>query len=477
LRVENLTHRVNGVEVLSHFNLNIFSGEIMGLLSPDSQGKAELVGLICENSPVHYGRLYYMGQLVNSHRSVTVTRNNVAVIDREHRLVDDLTAAENIFVLGKSSGGFIIDRRTLCRQMKLYAGEFSVELDCEKTVRQMSAFERCAVELIRAKAAGARLLVAGDISGLLSANDLPRFQDMLRRYVSDGSSVLYICGRREESFRVCDRVALMEGGRAVSVVDRRGFDKAPALPDFARSDFSPRRAGCGGGALVFDGVTTDNLDGLSFSVGRGECVALLDLSRSALGDVAGLIAGELSPRAGGVSAAGRPPAGKKAGAPAGRRRTVEFIPDNPVKKALFPELSYLENLCYPLGEDKPFIWRSARFLKSIAADYERLAGRDVYETDISRLSAESLYKLVYYRAHLKNPELVVCLQPFSGADTHLRRTILELIEQLLERGIAVLLLLADISDGLAAANRVIILRDGRQLRECGPGEFGRLGGS
>jgi len=472
LRVENLTHRVNGVEVLSHFNLNIFSGEIMGLLPLDSHGKSELVRLICENIPVHYGRIYYGGRLVNNHGGRALTRNNVAVIDKERRLVDDLTAADNIFVLRNGYKKSVINRRTLCRQLEIYAREFSVDLDGEKTIRQMSEFERRATELIRAKVSVAKLLIAEDIGNIISAGDLPRFQDMLRRYTSDGSSVLYICSHHEEILRICDRVTLMEGGRVICVMDRDSFNEDIIWRrslDFTRFNFIPASAGAAGSALIFDGVTAGKLKDLSFSVGEGECLALLDLNDSVIDDIMGLISGEKAPEAGGVFLDGMRPETL-----AGKPGVVEFIPDEPLKKTLFPEFSYLENLCYPLGQRKSFIWRGKRFRKSICADYERFVGRDIYETDISRLSVESLYKLVYYRIHLANPRLAVCLQPFFGSDMYLRHTIIEMIKRLLERGITVLIMLTNISDSLLVADRMLVLRDGRLLREYGHGELGRF---
>jgi ribose transport system ATP-binding protein len=485
LRIENATLRENGAEILSAFNLNVYSGEIVGLISPDGRGKSELIKLILENSELYYGRVFFMGRLVNGYGRVSFLGANAALIDKERRLVENLTVADNIFVLRKGFRKFIIDQKTLYAQIKPFSEQFSIRLTGNEIVGQLSAIERRAVEIIRAKVAGARLLIVENVNDV--DGDLKRFCGMLKRFVSDGSAVLYVSGRRGESLEVCDRIAVMEGGRLLGIRDN-GETIENYFPDFTDYKASsekktPPARSCLGSETrfafsgksespepniiaAFDDVSSGQLSGLSFKIKAGESLAILDPAALIFDDVIGIIKGRL-------------PEKGEASFPAASREFkknnwVEFILDNPAKKNLFPDFGYLDNLCFSLGNKKAFLWRDLRFRKSVAREYEGLIGEDIYARDISNLGAESLYKLAYLKALLSGPKLVVCLQPFLNADMYLRRLISRLIRMLTASGAAVLVLISALSDSLTVADRLVVVKEGKALREYDAGELEKL---
>ena len=92
-------------------------------------------------------------------------------------------------------------------------------------------------------------------------------------------------------------------------------------------------------------------------------------------------------------------------------------------------------------------------------------GEDIYERDVRRLSRRTLYDLVYYRMHLYRPAVVFCVQPFFGADMYRRRHIIDLLELLRARGIALVLLMVNISDSLSVADRLLVAENGALLHE------------
>ena len=461
LRMENVSLRKNGVEILNAFHLNIFAGEIVELVSLDSFGKEELINLILENSELYYGRVFFAGVLVNSYRraSANYSRNAAAVIDKKRRLVEDLTVADNVFVFRKGFKKFFINRKTLCNQIKPFAEQFSIGLNGTETVAHLSALERRGAEIIRAKVAGAKLLIIDDVSDL--GSDIGRFHEALKRFAADGSAVLYVCGRRGESMAASDRIAIMEGGRLLGIRDG-GESIESYFPDFA-SQKRPAEENSNP-VLTFNGVYAGALADVSFSVKAGECAALLDADGSASGVVIDLINGEKTPARGEVLLCGARVNKTK--------KLTEFIFENPLKKNLFPDFSYLDNLCFPLGNKKAFLWRGARFKKSVARELEFLD--DIFERDITGLTPESLYMLTYYRAMLANPKLIACRQPFLGADTYLRRVISQLIQKFKERGIATLILISTFSDSFPAADRLIVIKEGKVIREYAGAELEKL---
>lgn len=85
--------------------------------------------------------------------------------------------------------------------------------------------------------------------------------------------------------------------------------------------------------------------------------------------------------------------------------------------------------------------------------------------DIRSLDPKALYNIIYYRVLLNNPEIVVILHPFFGADMYLRLHIAHLIQKLKERGITILLLAMHMTDTLAVSDQLLVIENGRLTKE------------
>jgi len=84
---------------------------------------------------------------------------------------------------------------------------------------------------------------------------------------------------------------------------------------------------------------------------------------------------------------------------------------------------------------------------------------------LAGLSLQSLYELIYYRIRLQNPRTVFCIQPFAGIDMYQRLRIIQLLNMLRSRGIGVVILAVSLSDSLQVADRLLLIRKGRELRQ------------
>ena len=193
----------------------------------------------------------------------------------------------------------------------------------------------------------------------------------------------------------------------------------------------------------------------------GECVALLDRSNTILEDIVGLMTGNLRPRSGRLVMGGRP----FSGGDGTRGQAVGVIQADPTRTMIFEGLTALDNLCFMADRKGKFFWSGHAARASIAREYASVFGEDIYERDVRRLSRRTLYDLVYYRMHLYRPAVVFCVQPFFGADMYRRRHIIDLLELLRARGIALVLLMVNISDSLSVADRLLVAENGALLHE------------
>lgn len=469
-RLERVTQIVDGVTLLDNFNLHIFQGEIMGLVCINAHGKEALIELFCQNVPIHYGRVYFQETLVNSYEHSSMSMNKVAVIEKQSRLVEDLTVVDNIFVLRRGFKKYLINPRMLNSQFKQFTEELDISIDGDELVCNLSYFEKCTVELMKAVVAGVKLVVFRDISNFISANDLKKIHDFVHHYSKQGISFLYICNHHEEAFKICDRISIMENGKILKVLNKKEYTEEKITPytlDFSSIDSPSIPKVSKDGILKFKNVCTENIRDMSFTVEKGECVVLLDIDNTVFTDMMGLMNSQVKPRSGDILMHGRSCTGR-----AGYlKKSVCLIQENPIKTMLFHEMSYIDNLCFLADKKKPDLWLKKNIKRSIIKEYEPLIGEDVYADDITDLSPSSLYNLVYYRIHLYSPKVVFCVQPFSGADMYLRHHLVELINQLRKKKITVIILAVSISDSLVVADRLMVIEQGQLRNEYQSEEF------
>ncbi|WP_319559273.1 hypothetical protein [Marispirochaeta sp.] len=205
---------------------------------------------------------------------------------------------------------------------------------------------------------------------------------------------------------------------------------------------------------------------LTFSLSGGECLILLDLDNSIISPFLALCRNKKTPENGSLFVSGRPL--HKAG------RLFAFIDEKPTRSNLFTDMSYLDNLCF-LADDRILLfWSKRRYRRSIRREYLPLLGPVIDAPSLTGLYPRDLYELVYHRVLLQNPRLVICVQPFAGIDVYQRLRIIQLINILRERGIAVLILAVSLSDSLQVADRLLAGKNGRILREIDRADFSSL---
>lgn len=473
LRLERVTTIQEEVTLLDNFNLHIFQFEIMGLVCLNANGKESLIQLISQNLPIHYGRVYLNEVLVNNYQHSPLTMNKVTVIEQKSRLIEDLTVADNIFVLRRGFKKYLINPKILNEQLQRFVKEAGIEIDGNELAANLSPYEKFVVELLRAVIMGAKLIVVRDISNSLSAGDLARFHTLLRYYCQKGFSFLYICNHHEEAFKICTRMSLMRDGKILKVFEQNEFKNENLSPYYSGEFANVAKVSVNHhdekGVLTFQNVCTQTLNTMSFTVSRGECTVLLDMDNTVLSDMMQLMNGELQLDSGEIFLENEIYTEYQARHAVASG--VAFIEENPIQTMLFKEMSYIHNLCFLVDKKQNPIRLDNRIIKSIIHEYEPIVGKDIYETNIMNLKLQSLYDLIYYRIHLCNPKIVLCVQPFAGADMYLRRHLIELINQLKKKGITVILLAVNIADSLVIADKLILIEKGRFSSEYSSSEF------
>lgn len=454
LRLERVTCLEQGVVQLENFNLQIFRGEIMGLLAVNSHGLNTLLGLLRRRLPLQRGYVYYREKQINAWGSEIPGRGpqRIAIIEKRSSLVSGMTVADNIFVLRPSFKSWLIRPALLRAQLAPVLEKLGADFSPDDYVDKLTAFQRFVVEMLKAVLGGCRLIVLREVGTFISDADLSRLHEVIRRFAREGVAFLYIGYHFEELREICDRTALLINGTIPKVLLRGEplFSCGEPYHRLVQAQMERRERPAPGGEAVFQArhITGGMVKDLSFSVRAGECVVLQDLNNQIFGDLLALLTGELPLKEGDFELCGQP------FSPAYTRK-IAILLEHADDSMLMRELSVLDNLCFTLDHRLPGVWHDARLRRGIEQECGGLLDAKLFQLWPEQLTTAQKYDLVYARILLQKPKVVFCIQPFQGADMELRMRIWNHLERLLGQGIGVVILAVNLADSLSLAHQLV----------------------
>ena len=460
-RSDNVIYRNEGIKLLDHFNMHIFKGETFGLFFTDNHGKNELIRLATEGGILDYGSLSFLDDMVNSFIFPAPTRTSgVTLISRDELLLDEMTVAENVFVMRKKFRKYVIQASVIRSQFDRVAEEYGIDIDGGKLVRDLSPLDRYIVRLFKAVIEGSFLIIVKDIGLNPNGPEIELFQKHIRICAELGISFLYISGDVNELAAVCDRIGVAERGRIVSIIKRNNFDEGNFRKYYfdreqVKTPIETRKHK----VLEFKAPFQLGTEPAEFFVSEGECVLLWDRSDTMIESIMRILSGEEKPTGGHVWLDGMELQTYKGSAP------MSIIREFPLLNDVFPDMSYLDNLCFKAGNRLTSLWRKKSIKQNIRNEYFDLIGDDIDALPPLDLSAESAYNLVYLREHIFSPRLLVLIRPFIDTDIRLKMHILSLIEKLRQSGASLLILDSSVSESSAIADRTLTIIGSRIEKE------------
>ncbi len=462
---------------LYDINLHLYKGEIVALIGLNALGIEQLLTIFKKNIPIHYGHVYCNDILVNDYLSSSRKLNRVTVIQRDSTLIDTLTVEENLFVLRKGFRSHLINQRLLSTQMEQLLSPLPINIRRKTLVRDLTAFEKLVIEFVKASISRSDLVILHEISNFVSEIDLARLEAVMHYFKEQGMTFLYLCNHHQEAFRFCTRCYLMQEGRIIkhlfqyqmnneviahySNVFEQSMELSQRLIQYEGVQESENPF------LVCKNLWYENVQGLTFSVQRGETVVLLDSENLCIGDLFTLFQGGSPPERGMLSLEGKVPTKDD--------RSIANIAAKPYETLLFPQLSVIDNLFFTSDEKIRHLWLRPTRRRAIAKELEPIFGKNLYKSSLYDLSQEMLHTIVYQRILMQHPSFVCAVQPFASVDMFQRIQLIHYFDAYKKKGITTLILAVSLSDTLQVADRLVILRGGRVDRVVTRNEFSQYG--
>jgi len=472
ISLEHAEKHFGAVHALVDGDIELFGGEVHGLVGENGAGKSTLVKILAGVHRPDSGRLLLDGEEAIFDNAKQSQAAGIAIIFQEPTLFPDLTVAENIFVGVQPLKRFRrIDGRRMRREVSLLFEQLGVRLDPDRLARGLSIADQQLVEIAKALTTNARVIVMDEPTAALATNEVQRLFRIVHTLRARGNAVLFVSHRLEEIFEMCQRVTVMRDGRRVWT---RPIDEL-TVPSVIRAMvgrdmdalFPKLPAEPGGVVLKLDRLTREgDFTDVSFVVRSGEIVALAGLVGAGRTEVARAIFGIDRWDAGSVEIDGRrlPPGSPSAAMSAG----IGLVPEDRRQQGLVMDFSIERNIALASLDTVQrggLIFRGAE--RSFARDwalrlqlkYARLSN------PVWTLSGGNQQKTVLAKWLGRKPRLLIVDEPTRGIDVGTKAEVHRLLSELAAQGVAVLMISSELPEVLGMADRIVVLFEGRVTRE------------
>ena len=468
LDAQGVTKAYAGVQALRHVSFDLRPGEVHALVGENGAGKSTLIKIMTGAVQADSGALSVSGQRV-AHMTPALARAlGIAAIYQQPALFPDLTVAENIALALEQGGGW--SRIDWPRRRRHAAGllqRVGAAIDPDRLGDSLSMPEQQIVEIAKAIGADAKVVIMDEPTAALTDREVDSLFAVIARLREGGAGVVYISHRLEEVFTLADRITVLRDGETIATEAASAFTRQSLIAMMIGRELSavfPKRpVPLGEVALEVRRMRNRaaGLRDISFSVRRGEILGLAGLVGSGRTQLAETLFG-LTPkddgeirRDGRVVAIDSPAAAIAAG--------IAYVPEDRRQHGVVLDMSVTSNASLaslPRVSRYGLIDRGAE-RRAAQEHVARLRIKTAsIDSEVGTLSGGNQQKVALARWLSASPAVLILDEPTQGVDVGSKAEIHELMQQLAERGLAIVMISSELPEILGMSDRVAVMHAG-----------------
>ena len=482
LHIQNITKRFGALVANDDISLSLQPGEVLGLLGENGAGKSTLVSILFGHYLADSGTINVFGKPLAAGDPKAALGAGIGMVHQHFTLADNLSVLDNI-MLGSEPLWQPFSRRAAgLAKLKDVAARFGLDIQPNALVASLSVGERQRVEIVKALFRGAKILILDEPTAVLTPQESLSLFDTLQKLVAQGLSVIFISHKLAEVLRVCNRVAVLRGGRMVATLAARTATQAQLAQAMVGQTIKPLEVSRAAhlGALVCELVKLsagppgrNRISNINLALHAGEVVAIAGVSGNGQGALADVLCGVLAIDNGHITLQGKPFKPFKPFSGGSRTLSasgVARIPEDRRGVGLVGSLPLWENAVAERLRTLDFS-KLGWVRRSAARAY---AARLVQQFDVrgaglesasQNLSGGNMQKLILGRALLPPTgqaaaKLIVAHQPTWGLDIGAVGYVHRQLLAARDAGAAVLLISDDLDEVIALGDCIAVMHGG-----------------
>jgi general nucleoside transport system ATP-binding protein len=474
--------RFGAVHANKDVTLSVAKSSIHGIIGENGAGKSTLMSILFGFYAADKGEIRVQGKTVKIKSSMDAIALGVGMVHQHFMLVDPFTVLENV-VLGAEGGALIGPALNKARaELKRLADEYELDVDPDAIVSELPVGLQQRVEILKALYKGADVLILDEPTGVLTPDEADHLFRILETLRDQGKTVILITHKLREIMAITDHVSVMRRGELVATKETRNttVEELAELMVGRRVLLHVEKGTAHPGEVVLDVKNlvwrdrkgTPRVDGVSFTVRKGEIVGIAGVSGNGQSELLDVITGIARATSGQVLFEGEDITALHDPSIL-RQRGMAHVPEDRQHRGLIASFSAAESAILGWQND-PKLGLSYHLNRNAVIEQcrKQMVEFDVRPVDpllkSAKFSGGNQQKLILAREIGSNPDLLIVGQPTRGVDIGAIEFIHRRLIQLRDMGKAILLVSVELDEIRSLSDRILVMFAGRVMGERGP---------
>ncbi|MBU5378907.1 MAG: xylose ABC transporter ATP-binding protein [Pantoea sp.] len=478
LEMNNITKRFGAVKALDNVSLRLDSGEVMSLCGENGSGKSTLMKILCGLYPhgEFEGEIAFAGDQIQAQTIRDTERRGIVIIHQELALVRQLTVMENIF-LGAELGRFgIVDDETMTLRCQQLLARVRLDVSPDARVGDLGLGQQQLVEIARALNKQVRLLILDEPTSSLTERETEVLLSIINNLRDHGIACIYISHKLNEVKAISDTICVIRDGKPIATRPAAGLSEDDIITMMVGRELTAlyphQRHAIGDAVLRVEHLTAwhpvnrhvRRVNDVSFTLKSGEILGIAGLVGAGRTETVQCLFGVWPGRWQGDIWIND----KKVqirDCQQAIAQGIAMVPEDRKKDGIVPLMGVGKNITLaaldqfsrrfaPLDET-----REQHVINDAIARLRVKTSSP--ELPIGRLSGGNQQKAIIAKCLLLNPQILILDEPTRGIDVGARQEIYQLINSLVQQGIAVIVISSELPEVLGLSDRVLVMHEGR----------------
>ena len=473
LKMQGIQKYFPGVHALDDAQLEIRSGEVMGLIGENGAGKSTLMKILTGIYPKDGGTIEFFGEQIEINGPKDAQNRGICIVHQELNLMQHLTVADNIFIGRESTKGIFLDAADQNRRTQELLDSLHLTIDPKAEVRTLSVAKQQMVEIAKALSYNdTKILILDEPSAVLTDTEIDDLFTFVNQLKETGVGIIYISHRMDELKRITDRITVMRDGQYVGIRETAVTEIAEIVRMMVGRTIYEEPKTCSAVPadapviLECENLKSWQVKDVSFKLKKGEILGFSGLMGAGRTETMRLLCGADPMDSGVVKINGKP---VKIKSP---KDAVElgigYLSEDRKRYGLCLNLSITDNTIMSSISKLfkgPFV-NEGQADKASEEYIEKIRTKTPStKTRVGSLSGGNQQKVVISKWLLRDCDILIFDEPTRGIDVGAKSEIYKLMNQLAQEGKSIIMISSDMPELLRMSDRIMVMCEGRVTGE------------
>lgn len=474
LSAQGISKFFPGVKALQNVDFSLRKGEIMALLGENGAGKSTLVKTLTGVYQRDAGDIFLDGQSISPQNTAHAQQLGIGTVYQEVNLLPNMSVMDNLFIGNEPKKWGFVDRKLMAQKASQIVTSYGLNLDVTQPLSSFSVAIQQVISIARAVSLSAKILILDEPTASLDSSEVDMLFGIMRDLRAKGISLVFITHFLDQVYEVSDRITVLRNGQLVGTHETRQLPQIELVKLMLGRELEDNALRRAGKTQLSDEPVVEfsqygkkgTIEPFDLKVHAGEIVGLAGLLGSGRTETAKVIFGIEPNDSGSCKLKSRPT--KVTSARQASLQGFGFCPEDRKTDGIIGAASVRENIILALQAQRGWFRPISR------AEQEEMSQRFIKQLDIKTpnieqpiefLSGGNQQKVLLARWLLTKPRFLILDEPTRGIDVGAHAEIIRLIESLCANGLALLVISSELEELVGYADRVIVLRDRKQVAE------------